>query len=116
MKILAPNLGDRLMDKLDLCLLPITCTIRMTLLLVPMIAYFAIALPTNVIRALQNSFSWIAITCIHLILFTLSGLHAIVQIGILRFSLNVLQQSPMVRIALFWPRFYYSILKPKEKH
>ena len=32
----------------------------------------------------------------------------------IQFSLNFIQQSSLVKQSLFWPRFYRSILRPKE--
>ena len=98
------------MDKLDLCLLPLACMIRMTFFLM----FLAKSLPSIVLRTTTNTLSWIALLCIHPILFVLSGLHTIVQIRAIQFVLNYVQQFTPMRILLFWPRFYYSILKPKE--
>ena len=98
------------MDKLDLCLLPLTCVIRMTLFII----FFALSFTSMIFNATRNTLSWIAMICIHFLLFTLSGLHTIVHIRMIKFSLNYIQQSTLVRLVLFYPRFYYSILKPKE--
>ena len=102
------------MDKLDCCLIPFVYLIRMTLSLLSLLVFFTRNFPTHVRDAVTNTTKWIAIICIHLILFSLSATHRIVQFGPIQFTLNLLIQSPVVQTILFWPRFYYSIMKPKE--
>ena len=53
-------------------------------------------------------------TC-DLILFTVPELYCLVQIRPIQFTLNYVQESSMVYTIFFWSRFYYSIIKIKEK-
>ena len=108
-------MGSRRMDKLVFCLIPFVCLFRMTFNILSLALFLALYFPTIVQKALQNTAKWIALICIHLILFTLSALYRLVHIRPIQFILNFFQQYSVVYTILFWPRLYYSIIKTKEK-
>ena len=104
------------MDKLDFYLIPFVYLFRKTFSILSLALFLALYFTTIVMKALQNTAIWIALICIHLILFTLSALYCLVQIRPIQFTLSFLQQSSVVYTILFWPRFYYLIIKTKEKN
>ena len=75
--------------------------------------FYVPPLSTTVILA-QNCAIWIAIICIHPILFGLSALHRLIQILIIKTSLNFGMHISIVRLCLYWPRFYYILFKWKQ--
>ena len=103
------------MDKLDFFLIPFVYLFRMTFSILSLALLLALYFPTIVTKALQNTAIWIALIRIHLILFTLSALYRLVKIRPIQFTLNFVQQFSVVYTILYWPRFYYSIIKTKEK-
>ena len=114
-KRVGPDVGSRCMDKLYFCLIPFVYLFQMTFSILSLALFLALNFPTIVRKALQNAALWIALICIHLILFTLSALYYLVQIQPIQFTLNFVQQSSVVYTILFWPIFYYSIIKTKDK-
>ena len=108
-------MGSRRMDKLDFCLIPFVYLFQMTYNILSLALFLALHFPTIVRKALQNTAKWISLICIHLTLFTLSALYRLVHIRPIQFTLNFVQQSSVVYTILFWPRFYHSIIKTKEK-
>ena len=102
-------------DKLDFCLIPFVYLFRMTFSILSLALLLALYFPTIVTKAPHNTEIWIALTCTHLIIFTLSALYRLVQIRPIQFTLNFVQQSSVVYTILFWQRFYYSIIKTREK-
>ena len=60
-----------------------------------------------------NGAIWIALICMTTILFGLSALHRLTQTTILKAALNFVLQLSLVRLCLFWPRFYYSLFRFK---
>ena len=109
------DVGSRCMDKLDFCLIPFVYLFWMTFSILSLALFLALYFPTIVTKALQNTAIWIALTCIHLILFTLSALYRLVQIRPIQFILNLFQQSSVIYTILSWPRFCYSKIIIKEK-
>ena len=63
---------------------------------------------------MKNAITWTAIVSLHFILFVLSALHRLTQIQMIQIPLNMMQQSFLVHICLFWPRFYFCLFKPNE--
>ena len=114
-KRVSPDVGSRCMDKLDFCLIPFVYLFRMNFGILSLALFLSLHFPTIVRKALQNTSRWIALICIHLILFTLSALYRLLNIRPIQFILNFFQQSSMVYTIFFWPIFYYSIIKTKEK-
>ena len=108
-------MGSRRMDKLDFFLVQFVYLFRMTFSILSLAIFLALHFPTIGRKALQNAAQWIALICIHLILFKLSALYRLVQIRQIQFTLNFVQQSSVVYTILFWPRFYYSIIETKGK-
>ena len=107
-------MGSIRMDELDFCLIPFVYLFRITFSILSLALFLALHFPTIVRKALQNAARWIALICIHLILFTLSALYRLVRIQPIQFTLNFVQQYSVVYTILFWPRLYYSIIKTKE--
>ena len=78
---------------------------------------FAISLlPTlpQIVRVPRDTLTWITVFGIHFALCVLKLVHNIVQIRSIQFILNMLLQTTLARICLFWPRFYYSLLYKKR--
>ena len=78
---------------------------------------FAISLfPTlsQIVTVPKNTLTWITVFGIHCVLCVLQLVHKIVQIRPIQFILNMLLQTTLARICLFWPRFYYSLLYKKR--
>ena len=104
------------MDKLDFCLIPFVYLFWMTFSILSLALSLALYFPKMFTKALQNTAILISLICIHLILFTLSTLYRLVQIQPIQLTMNLVQKSSVVYTILFWPIFYYSIIKTKEKH
>ena len=81
--------------------------------LVIFLAMFHLRSPSTTRRLARNGAIWIALTCMTPILFSLSALHRLTQTAILKAALNFVQQLSIVRLCLFWPRFYYSLFRFK---
>ena len=101
------------MDRLYICLIPFLYFLRMTITILS-VAMSLVPNPSNIERALVNGAKWTVIFFLHPNLFALSGLHSLVQIPIFQNVLNLVLQFSLVRICLYWPRFYFSILRSKE--
>ena len=67
--------------------------------------------PSKVRKAIRNEITCTAIISFHLILFFLSDLHRLTQIPIIKISLNMIEQSFIMRACLLWPKFYYYLFK-----
>ena len=78
------------------------------------LAMFYVPSLSTIGRLAQNGAIWIAIICTHPILFGLSALHRLIQISIIKTALNFGMQLSIVRLCLYWPRFYYSLFKWKQ--
>ena len=111
-KIVGPDVGSRRMDKLDLCLIPYVYLFQMIFSILSLALFLALYFPEIVKKVLQNTARWIALICIRLILFTASESYRLVHI---RQNADFFQQSSVVYTILFWTRFYFSIIKTKEK-
>ena len=110
---IGPDIKNRKLDKIDICLIPVIYLIRMTFTTF----FFAISLlPTlsQIVKVPVNTLTWITVFGIHFALCVLELGHNIVQIRPIQFVLNMLLQTTLARICLFWPRFYYSLLYKKR--
>ena len=101
------------MDKFDFCLFPLVYFLRMKFTILP-VAMFLVLTPSTTGREIKNGEKWKAIFCLHPILLVLSGLHNLIQISILQTALSIVLKFSMVRICLYWMRFYFSPFKSKE--
>ena len=81
--------------------------------LVIFLAMFHVRSPSTSRSLVWNGTIWIALTCMTSILFRLSALHRLTQTTILKAALNFILQLSIVRLCLFWPRFYYSLFRFK---
>ena len=81
--------------------------------LVIILAMFRVRSPSTTRSLAWNGAIWIALTCMTTILFGLSALHRLTQTTILKAALNFVLQLSLVRLCLFWPRFYYSLFRFK---
>ena len=78
---------------------------------------FAISLiptPSQIVRVFRDGITWITVFSIHFALCVLKMTHYIIQIRPIQFILNMLLQTTLARICLFWPRFYHSLLYKKR--
>ena len=101
------------MDKLDFCLIPLIYLFRKTLTLL----YFYIVLvptPLKLRSTIKNGLTWIALISSHLILFVLKWHDSLVTIKLTQCLLNMLLQTTIACICLYWPQFYYSLLYKKS--
>ena len=85
--------------------------------LVIILAMFHVRSPSTTRILAWNGAIWIALTCMKSILLGLSALHRLTQTTILKDALNYILQLSIVRLCLFWPRFYYSLFwfKPHRR-
>ena len=56
--------------------------------------------PSKVWTAIRNDITWTAIISLHMILFSLSTLHRLTETPIIKISLNMMDQSIIVRACL----------------
>ena len=78
------------------------------------LAMFCVPPLTTIGRLAHNGAIWIAIICIHPILFGISALHRMIQISIIKTAMNFGMQTSILRLCLYWLRFYYSLFKCKQ--
>ena len=103
------------MNKLYICLIPLIYLFRMTLTLLSFSRVF-VPTPLKLGSALNNGLTWISLISIHLIIFVLKQLHSLVTIKLIQLLLNVLPQTTIARICLYWPRFFNSLLYKNNGH
>ena len=101
------------MDKIDFCLIPFIYLFQPTLTILTIATLFILT-PYTIGKALKNSLTLNTIFILHMTLFVLPGFHSLVQIPIIQLRLILFQQLSIVRICLYWPRFYLSLLKHKR--
>ena len=101
------------MDKLDLVLIPLLYLFRTTLTLISVAIKF-MPTPSKVWTSIRNAITWNNIISLHMIIFSLSALHRLTQIPIIKIPLNMMEQSIIGRACLFWPKFYYCLFKPDK--
>ena len=68
--------------------------------------------PLKLWSALRNGAKWTAIIGLHAILFAISALYGLTQIWTVKVALNLVQNLTIVRICLYWPKFYWSLFRP----
>lgn len=95
------------MDKLDLFLIPLVYLFRMTLTLISL-AIFLCPTPSSMGQTVVNGYQWLQILCIHPLRFALRWVHFLIGV-----PYNLVMQSSILRIITFWPKFYWSLFKPK---
>ena len=93
------------MDKLDAFMIPFVYVFRLTLILVSTI----VLIPYSIWNFTCSLYHWILILLIYPLLFVLEKLHTLVRIPV-----NMFIQSLLYRTISYWPKFYWSLFKPKE--
>ena len=101
--------GNRHVDKLDITLIPFVYLFRLALTLTCLAKLLIIGTPCFIGRSLFNGCIWTSISFIHIALTLLRIVHSIVQL-----PANLIHQNPIIRLITFWPKFYWSLFRPKS--